>query len=72
MKHYEEEDDLFPQETDDNQPLEEQAEESEPSVPMGLSLRYGLGTFLTVGVVDLIAHFGPTGLVVGGIAAYAA
>src|SRR5690242_1661302 len=51
---------------------EEEGEQAMPSVPLGLSLRYGLGTFVGMGLLDLIAHFGPTGLVVGGIAAYAA
>src|SRR5690348_11515061 len=51
---------------------EQGAEETAPSVPLGLSLRYGFGTFVGMGLLDLVAHFGPTGLVVGGIAAYAA
>ena len=57
---------------DDADEEEEQAAESVPPVPLWLSLRYGLGTFCAAGLVDLVAHFGPTGLVVGGIAAYAA
>src|SRR5258708_2291476 len=50
---------------------EEQLEEQRP-LPLVRSLTYGTGTFLAAGVVDLLAHLGPTGLVVGGIAAYVA
>ncbi len=65
---YDEENDLPALETDD----EDEGEQAVSPVPLGLSLRYGFGTFLTAGILDLVAHFGPTGLVVGGIAAYAA
>src|SRR5260221_9896081 len=51
--------------------LNEQLEDQE-SVPLSQSLDFGVGTFLTVGAVDLLAHLGPTGLVVGGILAYVA
>ncbi len=51
---------------------EEQPEEEARSLPLAQSLKYGAGTFLAAGVLDLVAHFGPTGLVVGGIAAYVA
>jgi len=52
----------------DEQP-EEQLEEKQP-LPLAQSLSFGAGTFLTFGLVDLLAHLGPTGLVVGGIVAY--
>src|SRR5215467_10483594 len=55
---------------DEAQP-EDQLEEQR-SLPLVQSLTYGTGTFLAVGAVDLLAHLGPTGLVVGGIIAYAA
>ncbi len=51
--------------------LNEQLEDQKP-VPLSQSLGFGVGTFLTVGAVDLLAHLGPTGLVVGGILAYVA
>jgi hypothetical protein len=44
----------------------------EPAAPLTEKLSFGVGTFLAAGVVDGFAHFGLTGLVVGGIAAYAA
>jgi len=53
-------------------PREEQPEEQHPPAPLVHSLGYGVGTFLAAGMVDLLAHLGPTGLVVGGIIAYAA
>ena len=53
-------------------PREEQPEEQHPPTPLVHSLGYGAGTFLVAGMVDLLAHLGPTGLVVGGIIAYAA
>ena len=55
----------------EEQPREEQREEQRP-LPLVRSLTYGTGTFLAAGKVDLLAHLGPTGLVVGGIAAYVA
>jgi hypothetical protein len=51
--------------------LNEQLEDKTP-VPLSQSLGFGAGTFLTIGTIDLLAHLGPTGLVVGGIAAYVA
>jgi hypothetical protein len=51
--------------------LNEQLEDKTP-VPLSQSLGFGAGTFLAVGAIDLLAHLGPTGLVVGGIAAYVA
>ena len=51
---------------DDAQPKEQL------STPLVHSLKYGAGTMLAAGIVDLVAHLGPTGLVVGGIIAYAA
>src|SRR5215469_11772884 len=52
-------------------PREEQPKEQSPT-PLVHSLKYGAGTMLAAGMVDLVAHLGPTGLVVGGIIAYAA
>jgi FtsK/SpoIIIE family/FtsK alpha domain len=56
--------------SEEQQP-EEQPEERQP-VPLAHSLSFGAGTFLAAGVVDLLAHLGPTGLVIGGIAAWVA
>src|SRR5215470_2121061 len=50
---------------------DEQPKEQSPT-PLVHSLKYGAGTMLAAGMVDLVAHLGPTGLVVGGIIAYAA
>src|SRR5713226_10619266 len=47
-------------------------EQQQPGVPLLQTLGFGAGTFLAAGMVDLLAHLGPTGLVVGGIAAYVA
>jgi hypothetical protein len=58
--------DIEQQQNDEAQPDER------PSLPLGQSVSCGVGTFLAAGVVDMVAHFGLTGLVVGGIAAYAA
>src|SRR5437764_2327061 len=55
----------------DEQPREAQPEDK-PPVRLVHSLGFGAGTFLAAGMVDLLAHLGPTGLVVGGIAAYVA
>lgn len=55
----------------DEERLAEQSEE-QPPVPLAQSLSCGVSTFLAAGVVDLVGHLGLTGLVVGGIAAYAA
>src|SRR5260221_14709839 len=46
--------------------------EEKPPVPLTQTLGFGAGTMLAAGMVDLLAHLGPTGLVVGGIAAYVA
>jgi hypothetical protein len=51
-------------------PPEEQ--QPQPGAPLAQSLSCGVSTFLAAGVVDLVGHLGLTGLVVGGIAAYAA
>ncbi len=51
--------------------LEKHLEDKKP-VPLSQTFGFGAGTFLTVGAIDLLAHLGPTGLVVGGIAAYVA
>ena len=53
----------------EEQPQEEPRADQHP-VPLTQTFGYGAGTFLTVGVIDLLAHWGPTGLVIGGIAAY--
>src|SRR5215469_16663759 len=55
----------------DEEPRGDKLEEQQP-LPLARSLTYGTGTFLAAGIVDLLAHLGPTGLVVGGIIAYAA
>ena len=55
----------------EEQPHEEQRADQHP-VPLSQTLGYGAGTFLTIGVIDLVAHLGPTGLVIGGIVAYIA
>jgi hypothetical protein len=56
---------------EEEQPRNEQPEERQvPVAPFAQTLSFGVGTFLAAGMVDLVAHFGPTGLVVGGIAAY--
>ena len=55
----------------EEQPHEEQREDQHP-IPLTQTLGYGAGTFLTVGVIDLLAHWGPTGLVIGCILAYVA
>jgi hypothetical protein len=46
--------------------------EEEPTAPLTEQLGFGVGTFAVAGLIDACAHFGLTGLVVGGIAAYAA
>ena len=50
----------------------EQQREDQHPVPLSQALCFGAGTFLTLGAIDLLAHLGPTGLVVGGIVAYVA
>src|SRR5258708_21565819 len=55
----------------EEQPREEQREDQAP-VPLTQTLGFGAGTFLAAGMVDLVAHLGPTGLGVGSIAAYVA
>ena len=44
----------------------------EPAAPFSEQLGFGVGAFLVAGGIDLFAHFGLTGLVVGGVAAYVA
>ena len=46
--------------------------EKSTAVPLSQSMKYGAGTFLTIGAIDLLAHLGPTGLVVGGLGAIVA
>jgi hypothetical protein len=53
------------------EPREEQRKDQHP-IPLSQTLGFGAGTFVTVGVIDLLAHWGPTGLVIGGILAYVA
>ncbi len=60
-------------ESPEEEPLEEGDEaEQQLGVPLSHSLGFGAGTFLAASMVDLLAHLGPTGLVVGSIAAYVA
>ena len=49
-----------------NEQPEDQPEEK-PPVPLTQTLGFGAGTMLAAGMVDLVAHLGPTGLVVGGM-----
>jgi hypothetical protein len=56
----------------DYDPGQDPPAEQEPAVPLTEQLGFGVGTFLVAGGIDMVAHFGLTGLVVGGIAAYAA
>lgn len=51
---------------------QQQEESNEQRASLSQQLTYGVGTFLAAGAIDMIAHFGMTGLVVGGIAAYVA
>src|SRR5215469_4752900 len=53
------------------EPREEHLEDQQPA-SLSQAFGFGAGTFLTVGMVDLLAHLGPTGLVIGGILAYVA
>lgn len=46
--------------------------DEQKSFPFQQSLAFGGTTFATMGLVDLLAHLGPTGLLVGGIAGYVA
>ena len=59
---------------DEDEEMEEGEDEPEAAQPVLLrqALGFGGGTMLVAGMVDLFAHLGPTGLVVGGIAAYVA
>lgn len=52
--------------------MQETTEATPARVPLSQVIGWGGGTFLTVGALDLLAHLGPTGLVVGGIAAFVA
>src|ERR1700730_10555943 len=47
-------------------------EEQEEPYPMKQSVTFAGGTFVTMGLLDLVAHLGPTGLLVGGLASYVA
>src|SRR5260221_14762999 len=53
-------------------PHNEEQPQEQPPTKLSHSLGYGAGTFLVAGMVELLAHLGPTGLDVGGIIAYAA
>ena len=44
--------------------------EENSDVPEKHSLGGAVGTLVTMGLVDVLAHLGPTGLVIGGIASY--
>ena len=55
-----------------NEQVNAPVEEKRPSLPLAHSVSCGVSTLLAAGLVDTIAHLGPTGLVVGGIAAYVA
>src|SRR5882672_309019 len=46
--------------------------EEQKTYPLGQKMGFGAGTLAAAGVLDLFAHLGPTGLVVGGILAYVA
>ena len=46
--------------------------ESGNAASLAQSIKYGAGTFLTIGAVDLLAHLGPTGLAVGALGAVVA
>lgn len=52
--------------------MNEKIEEMPKKKTLPQAVGFGTGTFLTFGAVDALAHLGPTGLVVGGIAAYIA
>jgi hypothetical protein len=51
--------------------MSEHAQE-EKTYPVGQSAAFAGSTFVTMGLVDLLAHLGPTGLLVGGLASYVA
>jgi hypothetical protein len=44
----------------------------ENTYPMKQSAAFAGSTLVTMGLVDLLAHLGPTGLLVGGLASYVA
>src|SRR2546427_7688195 len=44
----------------------------EKTSPMKQSAAFAGSTLVTMGLVDLLAHLGPTGLLVGGLASYVA
>jgi hypothetical protein len=50
-----------------SEPMEEQH-----TYPMKQSATFAGSTLITMGLVDLVAHLGPTGLLVGGLASYVA
>lgn len=51
-------------------------EQSEPfeekTYPIRQSAAFASTTFATMGLIDVLAHLGPTGLLVGGMASYVA
>jgi hypothetical protein len=51
---------------------EEQTKVEEQRYPMKQSAAFAGTTFATMGLIDLFAHLGPTGLVVAGLASYVA
>src|ERR1700730_16262746 len=50
----------------------DRGEDQEEPYPMKQSVTFAGGTFVTMGLLDLVAHLGPTGLLVGGLASYVA
>jgi hypothetical protein len=48
----------------------EEREQAEQAPPEKHSIGGAVGAFVTMGLVDVLAHLGPTGLVIGGIASY--
>src|SRR6266700_5735798 len=52
--------------------MSEHTREEEKPSPVGQSAAFAGSTFVTMGLVDLLAHLGPTGLLVGGLASYVA
>ncbi len=51
---------------------ETREQESEKKYPVKHSAAFAGSTLVTMGLVDVLAHLGPTGLLVGGIASYVA
>jgi hypothetical protein len=52
--------------------MRENPQEETPTYPLTQSAAFAGSTFVTMGLVDLVAHLGPTGLLVGGLASYVA